>query len=196
VLCCTEKLKCEKTNFCASVYCYTPLAWLHRTPECAINNVTCCDNVVRIKDRRHTTWWSGEDSDTRGVDQRQTTHEMAVWEKKVCGVRIVDCEYLPSSSYRSSNCARTATLDPLLVNLQLPSVKLLILQLSVKRQPATFSWSIGTPTDLLPIPLRTLDTRQATTRPTAHATAPPKRHVVQNRRPQVHQIVTDHLPIP
>jgi hypothetical protein len=74
-------------------------------------------------------------------------------------------------------------------------VKLLILQLSVERHPATFASSNRTPTDLLPTPLRTFDTRQATTRPTAHGTAPPKRHVVQQRHPQVQHIVTDLLPI-
>jgi hypothetical protein len=51
------------------------------------------------------------------------------------------------------------------------------------------------PNDLVPIPLHTLYTRQAATRRTAHGTAPPKRHVVQQRYPQVQQIVTDPLPI-
>jgi hypothetical protein len=42
-----------------------------------------------------------------------------------------------------------------------------------KRRTATstISSSNGTPTDLLPIPLRTFDTRQATTRPTWHVTS-------------------------
>jgi hypothetical protein len=78
---------------------------------------------------------------------------------------------LPSSSSSSSNCARTATPYPPLVELQLPSVKLLILQQSVERQPTTISSSNGTPTDLLPIPLRTFDARQATTRSTTHVTS-------------------------
>jgi hypothetical protein len=29
-LCGVAVLKREKTEFCGSVYCYTPLAWLHR----------------------------------------------------------------------------------------------------------------------------------------------------------------------
>jgi hypothetical protein len=103
---------------------------------------------------------------------------------------------LPSSSSSSSNCARTATPYPPIVELQLPSVKLLILPQSVERQPTTMSSSNGTPTDLAPIPLRTFDTRQATTRPTTHVTVPPKHHLVQQRHPQVQQIVTDLLPIP
>jgi hypothetical protein len=60
---------------------------------------------------------------------------------------------------------------PHLVELQLPSVKLLILQQSVERQPTTISSSNGTPADLLPIPLRSFDTRQATSRPTTHVTS-------------------------
>jgi hypothetical protein len=80
-------------------------------------------------------------------------------------------ENLPSSGSSSSNCTRTATPDPPLIELQLPSVKLLILQQSMERQPTTVTSSDGTPTDLLPIPLRTLDTRQAITRPTTHNTS-------------------------
>jgi hypothetical protein len=80
-------------------------------------------------------------------------------------------ENLPSSCSSSSNCARTATPYPPLVVLQLPSVKLLILQQSVERQPTTISSSNGTPTDLVPIPLRTFDARQATARSTTHVTS-------------------------
>jgi hypothetical protein len=109
---------------------------------------------------------------------------------------FVPPDNLPSSSSSSSNCARTVTPYPHLVELQLPSVKLLILQQSVERQPTTISSSNGTPTDLLPIPLRTFDTRQHTTRPTTHVTVPPKHHIVQQRHPQVQQIATDLLPIP
>jgi hypothetical protein len=79
--------------------------------------------------------------------------------------------------------------------LELPSVKQLILQLSVERQPATFSSSNRTPTDLLRIPQRTFDTRHATARPTAHEGAPPKSHVVEQRRPRVQQIVNDLPPV-
>jgi hypothetical protein len=74
---------------------------------------------------------------------------------------------LPSSSYSSSNWANTATPDVLLVELHLPSAKLLILHLSVEQQPATVSSSITTPTDLDPIPLPIFDPRQATARSTA-----------------------------
>jgi hypothetical protein len=102
---------------------------------------------------------------------------------------------LPSSSPSSSNWASTATPDLLLVELQLPSVKLIILQLSVERQPVTFSSSNRTLTCLRPIPFRTFYTCQATTRPTTHGTAPPTRHVVQPRHPQVQQIVTDLFPV-
>jgi hypothetical protein len=58
----------------------------------------------------------------------------------------------PTSSSSSSNWARTATPDLPLVELQLPPVKLLILQQSVEQQPATISSTNGTPTALLPIP--------------------------------------------
>jgi hypothetical protein len=77
----------------------------------------------------------------------------------------------PSLSSSSSNCASTATPYPAIVELQLPPVRLLILQESVKRQPTPIFSSNGTPTDLLPIPFHTFDTRQATTRPTTHVTS-------------------------
>jgi hypothetical protein len=102
---------------------------------------------------------------------------------------------LPSSSCSSSNCARAAAPHFPLVQVQLPSVKLLTIQQRVKRQPTTISSSNGTPIDLFPILLRTFDTRQPTTRPTAHGTAPPKHHVVQKRHTQERQIVTVLLPI-
>jgi hypothetical protein len=85
---------------------------------------------------------------------------------------------LRSSSSSSSNCARAATPHLPLVELQLPSVKLLTIQQSVERQPASISASTKTPTELGRIPLRTFDTRQATTRQAAHVTVPPKHHVV------------------
>jgi hypothetical protein len=62
---------------------------------------------------------------------------------------------LPSSSFSSSNRVSTATPDHLLISLQLPSVKQLIRQLSVKRQPATLSSSNRTPKDLLSVPFPT-----------------------------------------
>jgi hypothetical protein len=106
--------------------------------------------------------------------------------------RTDDLHLLSSSS---SDRARTAT-PGLPLELQLPSLKLKILPLAVKWQPATIFYSTRTPTDLLPIPLHIFDTRQATARPTAHGATTPNRHVVQERHPQVPLIVTDLLPIP
>jgi hypothetical protein len=70
--------------------------------------------------------------------------------------------------------ARAATPHLPLVELQLPSVK--AADHSTERRTATRVHLLVE--QILPIPLRTFNTRQATTRQTAHVTVPPKHHVV------------------
>jgi hypothetical protein len=98
----------------------------------------------------------------------------------------------PSSS---SNAASTAGPGHLLVDLQLLSVKLLIRQLRVERQPTTFSSSNRTPTGLFAIPLTYI--RHPSSYNSANcAWESPSRAFVPQPWPQVQRIVTDPLTMP
>jgi hypothetical protein len=81
---------------------------------------------------------------------------------------------LRSSSSRSSNCAGAATPHLPFVELQLPSVK--AADHSTERRTATSVHLLVE--QILPIPLRTFNTREATTRRTAHVIVHPKHHLV------------------
>jgi hypothetical protein len=79
-----------------------------------------------------------------------------------------------SSRSSSSNWPRAATPHLPLVELQLPSVK--AADHSTERRTATRVHLLVE--QILPIPLRTFNTREATTRRTAHVTVPSKHHLV------------------